>query len=245
MSRSRIKDVELSFHISSLEITGCTIESLSTYDLGHQTPCVDISDSVIGCFTVGFGGTTPIQYRFNNVTIRDAVGFKYGTFGATGGAVITGDIRFGPKLHFNATTVDRYALITRLYDIVVTEEYAPKEGIMLTLLKGDKTIWSGETNEEGAATFPAKYARIFHVIYPTTPITPTVIHVNNVTDTLVLRVGEGRSSVELEVGLATDTPITVNLTRNYVYGLYALPLILATIGLYLVIIVRERIILNS
>lgn len=240
ISHSRIKDIELSFYILSLEITGCTIESLGTYDLGPQTPCVDISDSVIGCFTVGFGGTTPIQYRFNNVTIRDAVGFKYGTFGVTGGAVITGDIRFGPELNFKATTVDRYALITRLYGVVVTEEYAPKDGVMLTLLRGDQIVWSGETDEEGEATFPAKYARIFQVIMPTTPKTPTVIYVNNVTDTLWLRVGEGRSSVELEVGLATDTPVMVNLTRNYVYGLYALPVILTVIGLYLEKIFRGR-----
>ena len=128
---------------------------------------------------------------------------------------------------------------------MVTEEYVPKDGAKLTLLRGNQTLWTDETDEEGKATFPVKYARIFVVIPPTTPKTPTVIQVNNVTDTLVLRVGEGQSSVELEVGLATDTPITVNLTRNYVYGLYALPLILVAIRLYLVIMVKGRLVRGS
>ena len=39
--------------------------------------------------------------------------------------------------------------------------------------------------------------------------------------------------------------ITVNLTRNYTYGLYALPLVLADIGLYLVIIVKRRLVRGS
>jgi len=39
--------------------------------------------------------------------------------------------------------------------------------------------------------------------------------------------------------------ITVNLTRNYTYGLYALPLVLADIGLYLFKRVRERNTLKS
>jgi hypothetical protein len=170
--------------------------------------------------------------------------FRYGTYNDAGGARFEGSTRFGPEFLLNHTTIDLYALITRLYKVLVTEGFAPKEGVKLTLLKGGRIVWSGETDAEGAATFPVKYARIFLVEHPTTPTTPTVIQVNNVTDTLRLRVGEGRSSVELEISLATDTPILVNLTRNYEYGLYALPLILVVIGLYLLKMVRGRIILN-
>jgi hypothetical protein len=188
----------------------------------------------------GLGVTTPIHYRFNNVTIRDSMGFKNGSYGGSGGAIITGDFRFGPWFQLNQTTVTGYAMITRLYDVKIAEEYAPKDGVKLKLLRGNQTLWTGETDEEGKATFPLRYARIFVVIQPTTLSTPTVIQVNNVSETLRLGVSEGRSSVELDVGLMTDTPITVNLTRNYEYGFYTLPVILSAIGLYLVIIVRGR-----
>jgi len=245
ISRSRIGDIGLEYCIVSLEVTESTIESLNVDNFWAQASGINISDSVIGTFKPGFGEKTPIHYRFNNVTIRDSMGFKYGAYGGSGGAVITGDIRFGPGFQLNQTTVTGYALITRLYDVKITEEYAPKDGVKLTLLRGNQTLWTGETDEEGKATFPVRYARIFIVIPPTTPRTPTVIQVNNVTETLRLRVGEDRSSVELEVGLTTDTPITVNLTRNYVYGLYALPLILAAIGLYIVTIVKRQLVRGS
>ncbi len=238
VNRSRIGDIGLEFCIVSLEVTESTIESLNVDNFWAQTSGINVSDSIIGTFQPGFGEATPIHYRFSNVTIRDSMGFKYGAFGDSGGAVITGDIRFGPDFKINKTTVDMYALITRLYNIMVTEGYVPEDGAKLTLLRGNQRLWTGETDEEGKATFPVRYARIFVVIRPTTPITPTVIQVNNVTETLKLQVGEGRSSVELNVGLTTDTPIIVNLTKNYEYGLYTLPVILAAIGLYLVKIVR-------
>ena len=243
-NRSQIGKMTLETLRVSLEVTECNIESL-IMENWIQTTGVNISDSVVNSLKLGFGETAPIHYRFNNVTIRDSMGFMYGASSDTGGAVFEGDIHFGSGFLLNQTTVDRYALITRLYDIRVTEEYTPKEGVKLTLLRGNQTLWSGRTDEEGTANFSVRYARIFVITMPTTPRTPTVTQVNNVTDTLRLRVGEGRSSVELVVGLATDTPITVNLMRNYEYLLYALPLILAAIGLYLVKIVRERIILNS
>jgi hypothetical protein len=240
ISRSRIGEIGLESCIVSLEVTESTIESLNVDNFWAQTSGINVSDSIIGAFKPGFGETTPIHYRFSNVTIRDSMDFKYGAFGDSGGAVITGDICFGPDFKINKTTFDMYALITRLYTIMVTEGYVPKDGVKLTLLRGNQTLWTGETGEEGKAMFPVRYARIFVVIRPTTPITPTVIQVNNVTDTLKLRVSEGRSSVELNVGLTTDTPITVNITKNYEYGLYTLPVILAAIGLYLVKIVRGR-----
>jgi hypothetical protein len=242
ISRSRIGEIGLEFCIVSLEVTESTIESLNVDNFWAQTSGINVSDSIIGTFKPGFGETVPIHYRFSNVTIRDSMDFKYGAFEDSGGAVITGDIRFGPDFKINKTTVDMYALITRLYNVRVTEGYVPKGGAKLTLLRGNQTLWTGETDEEGKATFPVRHAHIFVVIRPTTPITPTVIQVNNVTDTLKLRVGEGKSSVELNVGLMTDTPITVNLTKNYEYGLYTLPVIIATIGLYLVIIVKKRLV---
>lgn len=239
-SRSQIGVMDLEFCNVSLEVTECTIESLRIENHWAQTAGINVSDSVIGSFTPGFGNTAPIYYRFSNVTIRDSMGFRRGVWGDSGGALITGDIHFGPGFQIDPTPVDLYALITRLYNIRVTEAYTPKIGVKLTLLRGNQTLWSGETDEDGSAAFPVRYARVFFVIPPTTPSTPKVIQVNNVTETLRLRVEGGRSSVELDVGLATDTPINVNLTRNYEYGLYTLPVILAAMGLYLVKIVRGR-----
>ena len=98
VSRSEIGEIDLEFCIVSLEVTESTIESLNVDNFWAKTSGINVSDSVIGTFKPGFGETTPIHYRFSNVTIRDSMGFKYGAFGDSGGAVIKATSASAPSL---------------------------------------------------------------------------------------------------------------------------------------------------
>ncbi len=213
---SMIDEADLQYSKTTLEVAGSVLEKLIMENLwGPPTSEVDIRDTVIGCFTPGFGEEQPIQYRFSNVTLRDTVDFRYGTYHSIGGAEFTGSIRFGPEFRLNRTTVTGYAVIRRNYGVTVTGGGKPRPGAVLSLAKGEKTLWTGETDAEGATEFPVTYASIFEVVRPYVPGEPSYIQVKNMTDTVTLKASAGGRDVETEIGFDTDTPIVVEVGETW------------------------------
>jgi hypothetical protein len=216
-SRIRIQDsvigeASLEFSKTLIEVVGAVVEKLNMESL--QVPLtyeVDIRDTVIGCFTPGFGEEQPIHYRFSNVTLRDTLGFRYGAYHSTGGAMFTGSIGFGPEFRLNMTMVTGYAVFRRNYGVTVTGGGKPIPGAVLSLVKGESTLWTGETDAEGAAEFPVTFARIFAVVWPYVPGEPSYVQVKNITDTVTLKASAGGMEVETEIGFDTDTPIVVEV----------------------------------
>ncbi len=213
---SVIGEVALDFSYTTLEVDGAVLEKLNIENLwGPPTIEVVINDTVIGCFTPGFGEEQPIQYRFSNVTLRDTLNFTRGAYHPTGGAMFTGSISFGPEFRLNRTTVTGYAVIRRNYGVTVTGGGKPRPGTVLSLVKGEKTLWTGETDAEGATEFPVTYASIFEVVRPYVPGEPSYIQVKNMTDTVTLKASAGGRDVETEIGFDTDTPIVVEVGETW------------------------------
>jgi len=213
---SVIGEVALEFSKTTIEVAGSVLEKLNMENLwAPPTSEVDIRDTVIGCFTPGFGEEQPIQYRFSNVTLRDTVDFRYGAYHSTGGAEFTGSIRFGPEFRLNRTTVTGYAVIRRNYGVTVTEGGKPRPGAILSLVKGEKTLWTDEIDADGAAEFPVTYASIFEVVRPYVPGEPSYVQVKNMTDTVTLKALTDGREVETEIGFDTDAPILVELGERW------------------------------
>jgi hypothetical protein len=235
---SLIGEVSLRFSDTIIEVAGSVLERLNMENLWvPPTSDVDIRDTVIGCFTPGFGEEQPIRYRFSNVTLRDAVDFRYGAYHSTGGAEFIGAIRFGPEFRLNRTTVTGYAVIRRIYGVTVTGGGKPRHGAALSLVKGERILWMGETDADGAAEFPVCYASIFEVVWPYVPGEPSYVKVNNMTDTVTLRASANGREVETEIGFSTDTPITVELGEIWSP---AEILVLMLLALTLLFFYRER-----
>lgn len=187
-----------------LNIDNC---SLTDLDIGlvwyaDNESEVVIGNSVIGNMTMGLGIESPLRYTFHNSTVEDCFSFSWT---GEGGIEILGGLRFGEDAYLGPYHRSGYK-IKRRYDVCVVGDGQPMSDVELRLLRGNHTIWTGNTDSRGGSSFELTFVDVFELVRPYVPGGPSVVDERNVTDVLTLTVDGG---APVEVGLLTSTPIEV------------------------------------
>jgi hypothetical protein len=199
-----------------------------------------ISDSTIGVFYPGLGNEEPNEYDMNNVTILKGLGFKLGAYTCTGGLNLHGNIRFGENFNLNKTVVDGYAIINREYTVSCTSTSGPAAEVSLVAMNGNNTLWEGESNPEGIAIVPIRFVHIFKVIQPNNTSGPTLIQADNMTETFTLHWSKGDNEGSITLGLTSDTPVMIEITKKTGYMSLLLPLSVVLLIIIIMIVKQEK-----
>jgi len=198
---------------------------------------IEAKDVSFRNFTIlPFGQTT---YVFENATIEEYIQIQAGYRGNMS-TVMRGEIRFGDGLHFTSEQGPS-TRITRVYDVVIGS--SDEQEINLELRRGNETIWSGTTDEEGRASFDITFVDIFRLVRPYIPGGPSVIDNYNMTEPLTLVATSSGASVETSIGVLTDSPVMLELSgvpqEDYVVDLITYVLVVVAL-VALIVFLRSR-----
>jgi hypothetical protein len=211
IDHSRIGSISLRSYSLVLDLSNSVIDEFEMDDVWFKPFQARISHSSIGFFTPGLGNEVANEYYFHNVTLRDGLGFKVGDWGSAGGIDLHGEIQFGEGFSVNDTVVDGFAVINRYYPVFVNSTSGPVSNVSIVASKGNRTLWTGETNSDGIVEFPVRYVNIFNLVRPYNPSEPSVIIVNNITEVVSLSWSFGDVEGSSELNLLTDTPIMIEV----------------------------------
>lgn len=209
LSNSRLTGVYIERVDAEVSISGCKIDSLYLHENTQNPDKARIVDTLIGNLTTNQGWNTPRIIELDNVTITKGIGFEYGSGSADGGVELRGNYILGPETKIQSKGVGGYTILYRYYDFNLTLDGAPAMDADVELWNGNKTIWTGSTDEKGLVEVPVRYLDVFQLARPYIPGEPSVIQMNNMTDMLTLKWKSGRSDGEIEFGLNSNTTVPV------------------------------------
>ena len=212
LTNSRLRRAELSFwRATSLKVEGCALDEL---DLGlpwsrlnRDSPVV-IKDTTVGNFTVAMGEGFNLRYDLENVTVNEGIKWEIGAYSANSSATITGTITFTEKAGSQRIgRHDGYSVDTRTNGAEIYAGQEPARGVRVQLLKGNQTLWTGVTDADGKTRFNVTYVDIL------APVRGEPYYVNkfNATESLTLRVTDGKNQADAQVAFFTSTPIKLVL----------------------------------
>lgn len=161
----------------------------------------------------------PSPYQFQGSTVLESVTLNADLFGAPP-TVLTGGLSFGENCILAQGTEQGVTEVTRVYKVSVMRGASPGESQPWELARGDQVIREGETDAAGEMVLTLRYRRLYEVIEDPQPGGPYLSDVNNLTDTVTLRVGDAA----YELGLLTETPIRVELEPQQPSGAWQIAL---------------------
>jgi len=178
---------------------------------------IELVNTKVGRLPLSPWGPSP--YQFQGSTVLESVTLNADLFGAPP-TVITGGLSFGENCTLAHGTEQGVTEVTRVYKVSVTKGGKPVESQPWGLARGDQVIREGETDAAGEAVLTLRYRRLYEVIEDPQPGGPYLSDVNNLTDTVTLRVGDAA----YELGLLTETPVRVKLEPQQPSGAWQLAL---------------------
>jgi len=161
----------------------------------------------------------PSPYQFQGSTILESVTLNADIFGAPP-TVLTGSLSFGENCTLAQGTEQGVTQVTRVYKASVTKGGKPVESQPWQLARGDQIIREGETDAAGEAVITLRYRRLYEVVEDPQPGGPYLSDVNNLTDTVTIRVGDAA----YELGLLTETPVRFELEPQQPSGAWQIAL---------------------
>jgi len=211
--------------IHSFMTTGLNLKTLDshvgTLNLEFAYPGsasnIELVNTKVGRLPLSPWGPSP--YQFQGSTVLESVTLNADLFGALP-TVITGGLSFGENCTLAHGTEQGVTEVTRVYKVSVTKGGKPVESQPWGLARGDQVIREGETDAAGEAVLTLRYRRLYEVIEDPQPGGPYLSDVNNLTDTVTLRVGD----TAYELGLFTETPVRVKLEPQQPSGAWQLAL---------------------
>ena len=143
-------------------------------------------------------------------------------------------MRFGEGFSLNEIVVDGYAIINRFYPVFCNSSSGQVVNVSLVLMNGNRTLWEGETNNDGIALVPVRFVKIFDLVRPYNASGASVIQADNMTEVVSLFWSHGDTEGSVELGLMSETPILVEvLDESSLRGLFV-PL-LAVLFIFIII----------
>jgi hypothetical protein len=189
--------------------------SAAYYGWEGSTRLVDVSDSNFGNFTINL----KTAYTFSNVTIRDRAWIMYSFLNEPsyihGPSYIRGDVTFQNRnqvFEFDLLTDTQY-MVTREYDVSVIRGGSPLSSASMELQSGNRTIWRGESDDDGRARFNVTYTGTY--VLNQIPGQPPLVNEENMTQTLNLLVKDRGDITTTSISLLCETPVEIGFRSVY------------------------------
>jgi hypothetical protein len=226
--------IDLSSRSLDFYLAYSSVDELLMDDVWFDPYISHVYHSSIRVFKPGLGNTEPNEFYMHNVTLLDGLGFRIGGNTPSGGLNLHGSMSFGEGYDLNETVVDGYANINRFYPVYCNSSSGPLANVSLTLLRGNVTLWEGETNSDGIGVVPVRFVHVFDVVIPYNGSGPTLIQANNMSEVVSLLWSFEESDGSFELGLTSETPILVEINGHDPLGKLLVPFLVVVFILVVV-----------
>lgn len=204
----------LRYFSSALEVTVVNssiklMEALFNELDNNRTMVHSFSDTDIKELQIGSALNGSVTYQFNSTVVE---GIKLGSLGMT---YITGNLTILNKTIPSFLDLNHERYLKREYPVIIIKSGTPMDQAYIELSNGNKTIWSGYTDERGKAIVPILFHSWFQINNPiVNPDLPRIQRHNNMTDTFSLIVTLTGESQEVSLTLGSDTPLVFDFTED-------------------------------
>jgi len=199
-----IVDLRYEWSTVELDITNTSIIEVRTLEYYRNATMINhrFSDSQIKQLPLGSGANWTLTYNFDNTLIEALL------LPNTGKTRITGSLQIVNKTVPTILDLNHDLYISREYPITVTQRAEPVPQAFIVLSNGNKTLWSGYTDDDGKVVVSVLYMHHYQINNQwTSPDLSRIVRFDNLTDTLTLRVEAIGQTSEASITVMSDTPV--------------------------------------